>query len=243
LVAVELGVEIAGQTITRRYVDPARFPPGSGLDAIAPDLVEHVAWNGLGGFGEPVIGSVLARITLDYYYEVVYYPGGDESLAEFAQIPGGLDSFFVGASRVGCSATALLAIASGDLCAFKTTAKETRSVGSVGRTEVGLGAWDLDAHHVYDALAGAVHLGDGTVRRGGGSISAAAHGRPGRRGSTGDPIGTDILGVLPDARSCTAADVINRTPPARRPSGSRATSPRLDQGCDSGPRCSAACTR
>ena len=45
--------------------------------------------------------------------------------------------------------------------------EETRAVGRSGRTQVGLGSWDLDAHHVYDPLAGEVQLGDGTVRRGG----------------------------------------------------------------------------
>ena len=86
LIAVELEIEIAGQRTTRRYGDPSTFGTGSGLPPITPGLVEHVQWNGLDGFGDPVSGTMLATLTLNYYYELVYYPSNDDFDASFAQL-------------------------------------------------------------------------------------------------------------------------------------------------------------
>ena len=102
------------------------------------------------------------------------------------------------------------------MCAFKFSTHDTRIVNALGRTQAGLGAWDLDAHHVYDAVAGEVRLGDGTIRRGGdvelGRLRTVAG--PGAPGSSIAAVGTGVLGVLPDGSVLHGGStVINRTPP------------------------------
>ena len=86
LIAVELKAQIAGQTIVRRYVDPAEFPDASGLPSIEPDIVEHIEWDGLDGFGDPVVGSVKASLRLNYYYRAFYYESREGFDASWAQI-------------------------------------------------------------------------------------------------------------------------------------------------------------
>ena len=125
-------------------------------------------WDGLDGFGDPVVGAVKARLSPELLLPGVYYAPAD-----------GFESSF-GPDRVrrsratpvprprGCSDVSEFGDGSGDLCAFKLVDDGDRVVGSVGRTEVGLGGWDLDAHHVYDALAG-----EGPARRRHGPAAAA----------------------------------------------------------------------
>jgi YD repeat-containing protein len=202
LVAVELDVDIAGQTLVRRYADPGALPPDSGIPPIGPGLVAHVEWDGLDALGEPVVGSMKAHLTLKHYYQSVYYPSGDDFESSFGQsASSSAGDGFTG--RKGCAdVSAFTGGGKTDLCALAISTEETRVMNSAGRTQVGLGAWDLDAHHVYDAVAGEVRLGDGTIRRGGdvelGRLRTIVG--PGALGEAGNvELGDDsTLGVLPD---------------------------------------------
>ncbi len=202
----------------RRYADPAAFPAGCGLPPITPGLVEHVEWDGLDGFGDPVIGSVLAHAHPELLLRARLLPGRDDFEASFAQFgrPTIGDDPFPGRGCVDVASFTGGAPA-GDLCASKLRRRRPARVGSVGRTQVGLGTWDLDAHHVYDAVAGEVRLGDGTVRRGGeielGRLRTVAG--PGAAGLGGRRRSASACSACcPTGRSCTAATtVIRRTPP------------------------------
>ena len=98
LLAVELKVQIAGQKIVRRYADPADFPDASGIPSITPEIVEHIEWDGLDGFGEPVVGAVKAHLTLNYYYQPFRYESRDGFDTSWAQIgaAGSADAQFGG---------------------------------------------------------------------------------------------------------------------------------------------------
>ena len=103
LLAVELVVEIAGQTIIRRYADPAAVP-GSGLPPITAGAVAHVVWDGRDGQGQPVIGSVPAHLTLNYYYRATYYASEGDFDASFGQLATGATA--EGFPARGCSSFA-----------------------------------------------------------------------------------------------------------------------------------------
>src|SRR6185312_11917104 len=106
-------------------------------------------------------------------------------------------------------------------------------------SQTGLGGWDLDAHHLYDAIAGEVRLGDGTIRRGGelelGRLRTVAG--PGADGSTAALIGIDVLAVLADGSVLHGGgNQINRTPPGAASVPFAGNGSSVSTGvCDGGP--------
>ena len=125
-----------------------------------------------------------AHLTLNYYYDGVY------AVADGRQ--------FAASARPGrrCSPRAPATAAGRPRASPSTADPRARTVG---RAQAGLGGWDLDVHHVYDALGGNVLLGDGTVRRGGEVPGGPAHRRPGPAGRAAPAAaGSGDFDVLPD---------------------------------------------
>ena len=124
--------------IVRRYADPADFPDASGIPAITPEIVEHIGWDGLDAFGEPVVGAVKAPLTLNYYYRPFRYASRDG----VRDLVGPDRERRVGGrpfdGRQGCSdVSAFDADGVGDICAFKLSTRETRASARRGATTSG----------------------------------------------------------------------------------------------------------
>ena len=148
LMLVRLQATVAGRTFVRRYAGAA-YNGDDNPPPVVPDLEATIDWDGLDAGGDPV-PIAKAHLTLFYYYAGVY--GVSDRLAAFADYnQAGVNVF---PARIG----------TGDEPATGFAVNATRVLGSVGRAQSGLGGWDFDAHHVYDALSGNVLLGDGTVR-------------------------------------------------------------------------------
>ena len=143
-----LQMTVAGQTFVRRYAG-SEYNGTDNPPPVAPNLETTIDWNGLDADGDPV-PIAKAHLTLFYYYAGVY--GVSDPLATFAAYDKAGASVFP--ARIGTGAEPATGFA----------VEADRVIGTVGRAQTGLGGWDLDVHHVYDALSGNVLLGDGTVR-------------------------------------------------------------------------------
>ena len=130
-----------------------------------------ITWDGLDAFGEPVAGAVKAHADPELLLPAV--PVRNAGGASTAPGPrsrerrSSEDERFGG--RQGCTDLSAFDVDSSTAISAPSGCRPRRraTVGSAGRADTGLGGWDLDSHHVYDAQAGAVRLGDGTVRRSG----------------------------------------------------------------------------
>ena len=132
----------------RRYAG-AGYPGNDNPPPVTPDLEATIDWDGLDADGDPV-PIAKAHLTLFYYYAAsTRVADPDATFAAYDK---------AGADGVPRAHRRRRRPATGFAVAVD------RVIGTVGRAQTGLGGWDLDVHHVYDALSGNVLLGDGTVR-------------------------------------------------------------------------------
>jgi hypothetical protein len=112
------------------------FPP-------LPNQRFHFQWDGVDAYGRKPQGLVPATVTTSFVYDGVY-----RAAARFAD--------YGGVQLTGDRAR-------GEL--FFSNTWESPALGSLDSTAGQLGGWTLSAHHVYDARAKVVYLGDGSTRR------------------------------------------------------------------------------
>ncbi len=136
LVEARLRIDVAGQTTQMSFGPEANqtFP---------------WTWDGRDAFGRLVQGESLARIELEYGYELVYAPALSSTLAfaQYADVLSGVTGYPEG-RVVGLVSTVRAAV-----------------VGGRWLAPDDLGGWTLTPHHRYGPLAGELLRGDGGWRR------------------------------------------------------------------------------
>lgn len=115
----------------------ASFPP-------TPNQIYTFTWDGKDVYGRSIQGIQLATIRIGYTYAGIY-----ESSSQFGHYGNGIP---ITGNRTRRDVT-LWQLQSAFLGTFDFRA-------------VGLGAWSLNVHHVYDPVGNVLYLGDGTRRSG-----------------------------------------------------------------------------
>ncbi|MGD9171017.1 MAG: hypothetical protein PVI97_13280, partial [Candidatus Thiodiazotropha sp.] len=138
LVAIDLTIEIAGNTIKQRY------------PATQNQTVTWV-WDGLDAYGREVNGSQIVTITVDYIYPPVYYAASNAFESSFA-IAGAADGN--GGLRIIAERT------SQEIKISRTWEEVVQSAWIV--EQAGLGGWSISEHHSYDFIDKTLELGNGT---------------------------------------------------------------------------------
>ncbi len=137
-----------------------------------PEQEYTFTWDGLDAYGRPMQGPQPYVLRLCYVYPTYYrYP------AEFVQ------SFALASG--GAAELPSLADREAEICQV-----EEGLLGAFQAKALGLGAWTLDAHHVYDPVGGVLYRGDGGRRSAGNVkkiiITAAGDGQDCYSGPCGD---------------------------------------------------------
>jgi RHS repeat-associated protein len=135
LIAVEIAISIAGQ---RNFWK---------VDSPSPNTTALFTWNGLDGFGRPVVGTEVANVVITSVYPAIYYSA--EQFASFSSQPG-------------------LPMMAEDRRMNVIRYPTEFSVELFGRTPRdgwSLGGWTLSAHHFFDPRSGYLYFGDGSRRR------------------------------------------------------------------------------
>ena len=114
------------------------FSPASGLTST-------FRWDGLDAYGRVVGKEATAQVAIGYRYTSLYLEGNNW-----------------GSVTSGATAEFAPGAATPDYIAWL---RFSQSVGVSDARSVGLGGWTLNAHHVFDAQAKTVYLGDGTILR------------------------------------------------------------------------------
>jgi len=138
LQGIDLSVTVAGQNFTQS------FPTSSNQSY-------RFVWDGLDGYGRPVIGSASATVTISYRYNTVYFAAPANFAQSFAQA-----SAVAGTAVIGTRGASTIAV--------------TRTWQKVlaGRpTAQDLGYWSLSTHQRYDAVHRRLELGTGENREAG----------------------------------------------------------------------------
>ncbi len=141
LESIKLTIDIAGKSFSKVF-------------APSTNLAYQYQWDGKNAYGSYVNGTTSANVTVEYLYPEVYYSSSSLYAKSFA-LPG-----VVGNSNltiIGKRADHLISI------------RRTWSVplGNYIAKDVGLGAWDLSEHHVYDPVFGILYKGNGAHRNSG----------------------------------------------------------------------------
>ena len=165
LLAVELEVEIAGQTISatlRRSGRATRLRPAADHAERRRRTSSGTASTARGPAGHRVrAGPPHAELLLP----AASTRPGRLRRARSRQVARRRDRH---RSRAACAARLGRSSPGLATCARSSSRRgDPRCSVGIDRSSTGLGGWDLDAHHVYDALTREVRLGDGTIRRGG----------------------------------------------------------------------------
>lgn len=146
-----LEVNIAGRWYQYRWTSVE----GTSFPALAPDLVQTIAWDGRDRYGDPVQGKPKAYVRLFYTYPQEYYESPDDFEASFGQFPTTTEVF---GDRRDCGSYAEFD------CGVQLS---TSSQLTLGRWDAEgaarMGGWTLGIHHAFDT-------GDGTLQRGDGSV-------------------------------------------------------------------------
>ena len=111
----------------------------------APNQQATFAWDGRDAYGRALQGAQPATVRVDYVYDAVYQ-NPDNLLFAFGA--------FGGSSIASNRARGEIALSQ----TFKPL------IGAFDARQIGLGAWTLSSHHVYDPVKRVMHLGDGTRR-------------------------------------------------------------------------------
>ena len=138
---IELEIFVAGQNLTQIF--PA-----------LPNQTHTFTWDGLDAYGRTVHGSQPVTVRIGYVYGLVYLQPSafGEAFARFSSSSGG--------EGVGGS------VIVGNQARQEVTSWQDWKV-SIGTRDVrglGLGAWTLSMHHVYDPLGRVLYRGDGRQR-------------------------------------------------------------------------------
>ena len=110
----------------------------------APNLSYEFIWDGKDAYGRTVQGSQPARARIGYVYDAVY-----RTPMELVQAFG----------QFGPAVTAVRARS--EVVIWQ---EWEGLLGAMDMGGVGLGGWDLDAHHTYDSGGHVLYMGDGTRR-------------------------------------------------------------------------------
>ena len=138
---IELEIFVAGQNLTQIF--PA-----------LPNQTHTFTWDGLDAYGRTVHGAQPVTVRIGYVYGLVYLQPSafGEAFARFSSSSGG--------EGVGGS------VIVGNQARQEVTNWQDWKV-SIGTRDVrglGLGAWTLSMHHVYDPLGRVLYRGDGRQR-------------------------------------------------------------------------------
>ncbi|MDT8385448.1 MAG: RHS repeat-associated core domain-containing protein [Gammaproteobacteria bacterium] len=192
LQGIDLTIEIAGQMFKQSF--PAD-----------PNQNYTFVWDGKDAYGRPEQQKT-ATISLDFIYELIYYPAINDFRTAFARAGNA-----VGASAIGSRGTGFFRSRS----QWKHKMNGVAVVPSLAQSA--LGGWSLDVHHGYDLISQTLFKGDGarrTVQSLGNIISTVAG--SGEYGDFGDGGPAEVaqlaipsgLEVGPDG-SLYIADVFN----------------------------------
>jgi RHS repeat-associated protein len=138
LLGVSLQIDIAGQHIDRS------FGPSSGQ-------TYTYQWDGTDAYGRLVQGSQAVHVAIGYVYEnTPLAPSDSPNMVQYDQEFGHYSWYGVPATTNGRQNTLWY--------------NWDGSLGHFDESVVGLGAWSLSPHHVYDPIANKLYLGDGSWR-------------------------------------------------------------------------------
>jgi RHS repeat-associated protein len=136
LKGIELSVTVAGQTFNKSF--PA-----------VPNQSYNFAWNGLDGYGRPVIGGAPATVSIKYRYNAVYFAARVDFDQSFAQA-----SAEVGTAVIGIREASTIDV----------TRAWQKNLAAIP-LEQALGDWSLNVHHRYDAGRQLLAMGTGEHRK------------------------------------------------------------------------------
>ena len=169
---IKLSVDVAGQRFRQDFTPQ-------------PNLTHTFEWNGRDAFGRRLNGGQVARIQVDYEYELVRYADPAPFERAFGRMTGNpFASRDRGSVSMGQTAEVYLG-------AYEPPSAE-------------LGGWTLGEHHRYDPTARVIYLGDGR-RRNAENIGSVAKRIAGRLNDGGESDGDG--GPARDARMDTPEDV------------------------------------
>jgi RHS repeat-associated protein len=134
LVAIDLQIEVAGQTIKHSF---------TAAESEANPVYTFV-WDGKDGYGRTVQGTQTVTSTVGYRFKAVILSVASGGSRSWGRVSAGLT---LSASR-----------ARTEFALSKTT---TSTVANLDARGAGLGGWTLSGHHSYDPVARVVRYGEG----------------------------------------------------------------------------------
>ncbi len=142
LISVDLKVEVAGQTFTKK------FSP-------APNLFHRYVWDGKDAYGRKVTSRVQVRSTLSYNFKVNYLR------TAFKNAFGSVETRIF--ATLGGGDTISSIPARDETTISRVQINYLSPIDKIPLSH-SIGGWNLNIHHSYDPVSRSLSLGDGTKR-------------------------------------------------------------------------------